>query len=223
MEDKIIIINFKTYKEATGENALNLARICDDVATETNANIFIAPQFTDIFRIFSETNIPIFAQHVDNIEYGSNTGHILPESVKECGAIGSLVNHSERRLKLADIEAIIGKLNKLDMASIVCTNNINTTKAVAALNPDFVAIEPPELIGTGIPVSKAKPEIIEESVKAVEKINPELRVLCGAGITTGEDVKRAIELGTCGVLVASGVVRAKNPRSALLDLVSGLM
>ncbi|HEX55063.1 MAG TPA: triose-phosphate isomerase [Candidatus Altiarchaeales archaeon] len=223
MEDKIIIINFKTYKEATGENALNLARICDDVATETNANIFIAPQFTDIFRIFSETNIPIFAQHVDNIEYGSNTGHILPESVKESGAIGSLVNHSERRLKLADIEAIIGKLNKLDMASIVCTNNINTTKAVAALNPDFVAIEPPELIGTGIPVSKAKPEIIEESVKAVEKINPELRVLCGAGITTGEDVKRAIELGTCGVLVASGVVRAKNPRSALLDLVSGLM
>jgi len=218
----IIIVNFKTYKEATGDNALNLAKICDKVAVETESDIFVAPQFTDIFRIFSETNIPIFGQHVDNIDYGSNTGHVLPESVKESGAIGCLVNHSERRLKLADIEAIIEKLRKLDMASIVCTNNVNTTKAVAAMDPDFVAIEPPELIGSGISVSSAQPEIISGSVEAVEKINPDLKVLCGAGISSGEDVRKAIELGACGVLVASGIVKAEDPKTALLDLVSGL-
>ncbi|HIE33874.1 MAG TPA: triose-phosphate isomerase [Candidatus Altiarchaeales archaeon] len=218
----IIIVNFKTYKEATGDNALNLAKICDKVAIETESDIFVAPQFTDIFRIFSETNIPIFGQHVDNIDYGSNTGHVLPESVKESGAIGCLVNHSERRLKLADMEAIIGRLRKLDMASIVCTNNVNTTKAVAAMDPDFVAIEPPELIGSGISVSTAQPEIISGSVDAVEKINPDLKVLCGAGISSGEDVKKAIELGACGVLVASGIVKAEDPKTALFDLVSGL-
>jgi triosephosphate isomerase len=45
-------------------------------------------------------------------------------------------------------------------------------------------------------------------------------VLCGAGVKTGKDVRRALELGAKGVLLASGVVKAKDPRKALQDLVS---
>lgn len=76
------------------------------------------------------------------------------------------------------------------MISIVCTNNVETSAAAAALSPDFVAVEPPELIGSGIPVSKAKPEVVENTVEAVKTVNPDVRVLCGAGISSGEDVKR---------------------------------
>jgi len=219
---KYVIINCKTYREATGDNAFKLAKICDDVAKETDVEIIICPQFTDIYRIAKNVDIPVYAQHVDPVDYGSNTGHVLPESVKAAGAVGSLINHSERRLRLADIEACIEKLKSLGMISVVCTNNINVTKAASALGPDFVAIEPPELIGTGIPVSKAQPEIITGSVDAVNKVNPDVKVLTGAGITTGDDVKKAIELGTCGVLLASGVVKAKNPKDVLMDLVKDI-
>jgi len=219
-----IILNFKTYEEATGDKALKLARICDEVAKETGADIrvIVIPQPADIYRISQEVEIPVYSQHVDNIKFGSNTGHILPESVKAAGAKGSLINHSEMRLKLADIEVNIKKLKELGMVSIVCTNNVEVTKAAAALSPDFVAIEPPELIGTGISVSKAQPEIIQGSVDEVKKINPDVKVLCGAGISTGEDVKKAIELGTCGVLLASGVVKANDQKAVLMDLVKGI-
>ncbi|HDH41466.1 MAG TPA: triose-phosphate isomerase [Candidatus Altiarchaeales archaeon] len=220
--DNAIILNFKTYEESTGDKALRLARICDDVARETGANIIVVPQVADIYRISREVSIPVYAQHIDNIGYGSNTGHVLAESVKSSGAKGSLLNHSEMRLKLADIEAGVERLRALGMTSIVCTNNINTTRAAASLNPDFVAIEPPELIGTGVSVSRAQPEIVSGSVDIVKKVNPKVRVLCGAGITEGEDVRRALELGTCGVLLASGVVKAKDPRAVLMDLIKGL-
>jgi len=218
----LIVINFKTYRESTGENALNLAKICDGVAKETKADIVVAVQAADIYRISRAVSIPVFAQGIENIGYGSNTGHILAESVKAAGASGSLLNHSENRLKLADIEAGIEKLRESGMASIVCTNNINTPRAAAALNPDYVAVEPPELIGSGIPVSKAQPEVITGSVDAVKEINPGVRVLCGAGISKGEDLKAALELGTEGVLLASGIVCAEDPKKALLDLISGL-
>lgn len=217
-----IIINFKTYEESTGDNALKLAKICDEVAKETGAKIIVVPQFADIYRISNEVKIQVYSQGIDNIKFGSYTGHVLAESVKAAGASGSLLNHSERRIKLADIEACIEKLRSLGMVSIVCTNNINTTKAAATLNPDFVAVEPPELIGSGIPVSQAKPEIVSGSVDAAKEVNPKVRVLCGAGITKGEDVKKAIELGTDGVLLASGVVKAEDPKAVLMDLVGGL-
>ncbi len=220
--DSYIILNFKTYEESTGDKALKLAKICDEVAKESGTKIIVIPQPADIYGISQGVKIPVYAQHIDNIKAGSNTGHILPESVKAVGATGSLINHSEMRLKLADIEANIRKLKEMGMASIVCTNNVEVTKAAAALAPDFVAIEPPELIGSGVSVSKAQPEIISGSVDAVKSVNPNVKVLCGAGISTGEDVKKAIELGTCGVLLASGVVKAKDPKAVLLDLVKGL-
>jgi triosephosphate isomerase len=178
-------------------------------------------QAYDIGAVSKAVEIPVYAQHVDAIDFGSKTGHILIEGVKERGAIGSLVNHSESRLKLADIELIVERLKKLKMKSVVCTNNVSTSKSVAALAPDYIAVEPPELIGTGIPVSRAKPEVITNTVMAVKKINPKVSVLTGAGITKSVDVKRALELGSVGVLVASGIVKAKNPYKATMDLASG--
>jgi triosephosphate isomerase len=100
----------------------------------------------------------------------------------------------------------------------VCAESVEKVKEVSAFKPNFVAIEPPELIGSGIPVSKADPGIVTRSVEAVS--DPGVKVLCGAGISKGEDVKAALELGTVGVLLASGVVKAKDPKVALKDLVT---
>ncbi len=211
----VVLVNFKTYLEGTGKKALELARAAEKVSTETNVSIGVAVQPTDIAAIAHAVSIPVLAQHIDPIDYGSSTGHVLPESVKEAGAVGTLVNHSERRLKLADIDAVITRARDLGLVSVVCSNNSAVSAATAVLKPDMIAVEPPELIGTGIPVSRAKPEVVSGTVELVNRVNPKVVVLCGAGITAGEDVKAALRLGTEGVLVASGVVKAKNPYSVL--------
>jgi len=218
----IIVLNFKTYRESTGPEALRLAEICEDISRDYSVQIVVAPQAADIFAISKAVKIPVYAQHVDGVGYGGFTGHVTAASLKAAGAAGSLINHSERRLKLADIDASISACRQASLKTIVCTNNVATTRAAAALEPDYVAVEPPELIGSGIPVSKANPQIISQSVDAVKSIAPGVGVLCGAGITHGEDLRSALELGSIGVLLASGIIKAKDQRKALEDLVTGL-
>ncbi len=211
LQTPLIIVNFKTYLEATGEKAVELAKKAEKVSLETKVSVGVAPQFTDIATVAKTAKIPVFAQHMDQIQPGSHTGHVLAEAVKETGAIGTLINHSERQLKLSDIDAIIRITRERSLVSVVCANNPNISAAVASLKPDIIAIEPPELIGTGIPVSKAKPEVITDTIRLVRQINEKVVILCGAGISHGEDVKAALKLGTQGVLVASGIVKAKDP------------
>lgn len=220
MEKKpLIVLNFKTYSESMGEKAVRMAKYCEEVSIESGVKIIACPQIPDIYRVAGAVKIPVFAQHIDAVGAGSYTGHITAECVCSAGARGTLINHSERRILLSDIDSAIVSAKKAGLTTIVCTNNIAVTSAAAALAPDFVAIEPPELIGSGIPVSKANPEIVSGAVKTVQNINPLVKVLCGAGISTGEDVEAAVHLGAVGVLLASGVIKAKDPKAALFGLV----
>ncbi|RMF90725.1 MAG: triose-phosphate isomerase, partial [Methanobacteriota archaeon] len=196
LETPVIVLNVKSYEESMGERGLALARACKEVTEETGVATAICPQMVDLAWIAREVSIPVLAQHADAFPPGSRTGWTVLEAVKETGAAGTLLNHSEHRLVLAEIEATVKRARELGLATVVCTNNTGVTRAAAALGPDMIAIEPPELIGTGIPVSKAQPEVVTASVDAVKEINPGIKVLCGAGISTGEDVKAAIELGT---------------------------
>jgi triosephosphate isomerase len=213
----IIIVNFKTYLEATGRKAVELAKQAEKVSKETGASIVVAPQFADVARVAEAVEIPVFAQHIDPIKPGSCTGHVLVDSVEEAGAVGTLINHSERQLKLVDIDTAIRLAREKNLISCVCANNPSVSAAAAALKPDIVSIEPPELIGTGVAVSKAQPEIVTNTVKFVREVNTEVTILCGAGISHGEDVAVALKLGTQGVLVASGIVKAKDPYSMLRE------
>ena len=222
MNTPIVILNYKTYLESSGENALELARALKSASEESGITMVAAPQAADIYRIQDQISLPIFAQHIDPITPGGHTGSNLIETLIEAGISGSLINHSENRMKLADIDEVIQLCKQNDIESCVCTNNIATSKAIATFSPDAVAVEPPELIGTGIPVSQAQPEVVEDSVKGVKSINKKIKVLCGAGISTGDDMKAAMDLGADGVLLASGIVMAENPKEALLDLVSKL-
>lgn len=219
-ETPIIILNYKTYAESTGKNAVTLSQYVQEASDETGVNMAIAPQAVDLYPIIEAVDIPVYSQHMDNITPGGHTGSTLPEALKETGITGTLINHSEQRLTLADIDAIVEKSKQLNLTSVLCTNNVKTSAAAASFNSDYIAIEPPELIGTGIPVSKASPEVVEKTVEEIHKINNNIPVLCGAGISTGEDMKAALELGAEGVLLASGIIKADNQKQALIDLVS---
>jgi len=219
--DPKIIINFKTYIQGMGQQAVRLARLAESISNDYDIYIGIAPQFTDLNSVVQEVDIPVFAQHIDVYEPGSHTGHVLPEAVAATGAVGTLLNHSERQLNLKEIEVAVERCRDTNLISIVCADTPEKTVQVAAFHPDMVAIEPPELIGTGIPVSQAQPEIVENTVSMVREHHSEIVILCGAGITTGDDVAAALALGTQGVLLASGVVKAKDSAQVLIDLVRG--
>ncbi len=212
-----VLVNLKTYPC----DPLAIARAAREVAETTAARIAVAPQAAHIERV-AGTGVETWAQHVDPIDYGSNTGHTLAETVADAGAVGTLINHSENRLKLADVDGSVRAADRAGLETVVCANNPAQIAAAAALGPDAVAVEPPELIGTGTPVSQADPEIVEGAVEAAEHVDAEVSVLCGAGISTGDDVVAAGDLGSEGVLLASGVAKADDPTAALEDLVAPL-
>jgi triosephosphate isomerase (TIM) len=218
----VIVLNVKTYTESTGRNALELARLMEKIAQKTNVSMAIAVQACDLSRCADAVHIPVYAQHIDPIKPGSNTGWTLPEAVQQAGAVGTLINHSEHRLILADIDTCIVRAKDLGLDTLVCTNNVSTSKAVATFSPSMIAVEPPELIGGDISVTTADPGIVSNTVQAVRQINSTVKILCGAGVKNGRDVSKALELGADGVLLASGVVKAKNKEEVLLDLAAGM-
>lgn len=222
MSSPLVLVNLKTYKEGMGNRAHLIANEAQRVMQESGVTIGLAPSYIDLHPLAHHFAIPVYAQHVDGCEPGANTGHITVEAIRAAGAAGSLINHSERRLTLAEIESSVRGLTAQKLISVVCSNNVSTSAAAAALAPDYVAIEPPELIGSGVSVSKANPDIIRNSVAAVHAVNPKVKVLTGAGIQTGECVRIAVDLGTDGVLLASSVVKSKEPGTVLRDLVSKL-
>jgi len=214
----LFVVNFKNYVPLKDE--AKIAGALENHASDLFDTMVSVPS-PHIYPLSRELKIHVLGQHADPVAGGAFTGYITPRSLKEVGAAGTLINHSERRVTLADIAETIKLCKENGLLTICCSNNVSTSRALAALSPDYVAIEPPELIGGDIAVSTAQPEIVENSVKEVKRIDAKVGVLCGAGIKTGEDVSKALDLGAEGVLLASGVVKAKDLNAAILDLVSG--
>ena len=218
----IIIVNLKAYEQGYGADGFDLCKIMEEISIEHNVNLAAAVSAIDLVDFSDNLKIPIFAQHVDGVNYGSHTGSILPEAVRYSGAVGTLVNHAECQMSWEDIEKTINRCKELGLLTVLCTADLESSEKSAHLNPDMIAVEPPELIGGDISVSTAKPEIISDTVELVKKINSDISVLCGAGVKNQTDVSKAISLGSEGILLASGVVKSLEPRKVLLDLIQGL-
>jgi len=222
MTRPLFVINFKNYQEISGRKSVVLAKVAEVVAEKSNANIVVAPPQASLALVASQVRIPVFAQHLDNSDTGSTTGFMVPEVAKSYGIRGSLINHSEHRIPLTEIEKLIKRLRALKMTSVACARTPNEVKKLASLKPDYLAIEPPELIGSGIAVSKAKPIVITRSIRAANSINKKTSIICGAGIVNGTDVSAAMKLGSRGILVASGIVKTRNWRAKIKELADAM-
>jgi triosephosphate isomerase len=212
-----VLVNLKAYPC----DPVAVARAARDVSESTGVRVGIAPQAADLAAV-ADTGVETWAQHVSPNPHGSHTGSTLAEAAARAGATGTLLNHSENRLKLADIDGSLAAADRAGLETVVCANNPAQIGAAAALGPDAVAVEPPELIGTGTPVSQADPDVVRDAVEAAAGLDESVDVFCGAGISTGEDVTAAADLGATGVLLASGVAKADDPRAALENLVAPL-
>ncbi|MFO0780613.1 MAG: triose-phosphate isomerase [Candidatus Gracilibacteria bacterium] len=219
MEKPIIIVNFKAYENASGDRALELARIHEKVAKKTGVSFAIAVQPMDLRMIASQVEIPVLGQHFDPVEFGAYTGHLSPHVLKGAGAAGSLLNHAEKKLSLDVIEKSVELARNLGFFTVLCADTPYAGKALSEFDPDLIAVEPPDLIGGNVSVSTANPQLISDVVGMVG----EGKVLVGAGIKSRQDVHRSLELGASGVLLASGVTKSLNPEEVLMDLAQGVL
>ncbi len=216
----MFVINCKNYEEISGDKIIKFVKIAEKVSKKYKVKIAISPP-QHLIGLVANSSIQILAQHIDDSKIGSTTGFVIPELLKKSKVRGSLINHSEHRISSKEIQKLVLKLKELKMTSIVCVKDVAEVKKYVKLNPDYIAIEPPELIGSGKAVSKEKPELIAKAAKAVKNTNTKL--LCGAGIVSGEDVVKAIELGSKGILVASGIIKAKNWNKIISEFAEALV
>lgn len=218
--DRPLVINFKNYAEAAAEKSVELASAAQKVARKLDVEVVVAPPQPALALVARSVEIPVLCQHVDDAQAGSTTGFFVPEIARSYGAAGSLVNHSEHRIGMEEIARLVERMRKLGMVSIVCARTPEEVARVSEFGPDFIAIEPPELIGSGKAVSRENPAIITDSIEAAGKSSSRSKVICGAGITDGSDVSKAMELGSRGILVASGVIKASSWMDKISELAS---
>ncbi|MCI4360566.1 MAG: triose-phosphate isomerase [Thermoplasmata archaeon] len=217
----ILVLNRKAYPNAVGAGAERIGRLLERLGAAAGVAVALCPSAPDLGLLARHLELPILAQHTDPDAAGARTGAIVAEFVAAAGARGSLVNHSERSLEFTQVAAIVARLSALDLVPVVCAPTVAAARRLAVLKPSYLAVEPPELIGGDRSVSSARPEVIERAVAAVHGVAPGTHVLCGAGVHDREDVRRALELGSEGILVASAVTKASSPGDALRELLKG--
>lgn len=214
----MIFLSLKTYKESTGEAAIRLLSCVKKVSKETGVKIIPAVQPTDIYRVKKELRIEVWAQHMDPIEPGKNMGWLSPYALKEAGASGLVINHSEHKMDNAHVKKILDKAKEYGLKSVICGFDVEMVKTFDSWGPDFISYEREDMIGTGISMLTKEKENIKYLVSVLK--NP---LIIGAGISTGEDIRQAIKLGAKGAILASGFVLAKDPEAKLRELAEGFI
>ncbi|OGM19932.1 hypothetical protein A2714_04320 [Candidatus Woesebacteria bacterium RIFCSPHIGHO2_01_FULL_38_9] len=219
----MIFVNFKTYQQGTGGDAISLIKLLEEISHESQVKIIPVVQAADVKEAVMTSKLEVWAQHIDPVEFGAHTGYVLPEAVVEDGAMGVFLNHSEHKFEsFDDLKKAHSRAKEVGLKTLIFAADLNELENIMKLNPSYVSYEPPELVGSKITsVARAKPEIIAKAVEITRK--HELPLIVGAGIKSYEDVRKSLELGAVGVAVASDIVTAKDPKKEILDLVQGFI
>ena len=195
-----------------GAEAVRLAVEADHLAAELGVSVVFDPQTVDIPAVAAATSrILVFAQHTDPVAPGRGVGAILAEALRDAGAVGTLLNHSERPMSLGAMTAAIHRARAVGLSTLVFADSPAEAAALAHLGPDIVLAEPPELIATGVSAGSAMADFVTEAAAAVRSVNPEVLVMSGAGVNGPQDVDRMIRLGLDGTGSSSGILRAADP------------
>lgn len=216
----LLLINLKTYQEGSGPRAVYISQIAEKVAKEEKVSIAVAVQAPDIFKITSLTEALVFSQHVDGVEFGPYTGRLLPETVRRAGAVGTLLNHAEQKLPLETLKKTVERCKASGLKVVVCAARLEEVRMIARLKPEYIAFEYPALIGSGKAISQFRSEDVRTFAGLLN--NSAVTPLCGAGISSPEDVRAALALGTRGVMLSSAVVKSQDPETLIREMAQAL-
>lgn len=217
----MIFVNFKTYEQGTGQKAINLTKILEEVAAEAQVKIIPVVQSTDIKEVVASTTLEVWAQKIDAATFGPHTGAIIPEAVLEDGAVGTFLNHSEAKFgTFEELSKAFDRAKEVGLKTLVFAETLEELRNICSLGPTYVAYESPEFIGaTTTSIVEGNAEVIKQAYEASRKAG--IPLIVGAGVHSGEEVKKSLELGAVGVAVATDIVKAEDPKQELLDLVEG--
>ncbi len=217
----VFALNYKAYDTAFNEVSLQIARAASRlISAHQNVRVLLIVPAAIAGRVLQVYD-DVYVEHADPVDMGAFTGYLPAPALRYLGVKGTLVNHSEHKMPYRDVEKVVRAVRSQGLEVMACADTPGEAAGLAYLRPDYIAVEPPELIGTGISVSRARPEVITEGVRAVKAV-ADLPVLAGAGITYREDVVRAVELGASGVLLASAVMKSKEPEKVMEEFVEAL-
>jgi len=204
----VFLLNLKAY--LWGREIIELAKAAEKLSKEVEVSFIIAPQLVDVYRVAEAVDLPVFAPTIDPITPGRGVGKALPEAIKDAGACGVLINHSENQRTLREIRQCIRRAHELNLLTLVCADSPESAAAVTLLGADLVLPEPPELIGTLRSVGREMSDFLTSSVNRVKQINPKTLVLAGAGIASPEDGAQVIRLGADGLGASRIIYEAKD-------------
>ena len=203
-----------------GEKMLALAKVIDKVAAKYDVDVIVTPQYTDIKLLADNTErIHVYAQHMDALEVGRGLGSVLPEAVKAAGAVGVMLNHAERPVSMETLKKTIERADEVGLATIVCASTVEGVAGVAHMAPNLIVAEPTELIGTGKPADK---EYVDEVIKCIREINPEIKPFPSAGISKGEDCYNIIKAGSSASGCSSAIAKAENPLALAEEMIAAV-
>ncbi len=206
-----------------GAGAVRLAREIDRLAGDLDVGVVFDPQAVDIAAVARETrHLLVFAQHLDPVTSGRGVGRMLPEAVREAGAVGAMLNHSERPMTLGDIGRSIERAREVGLATLVYADSPAQAAAVAMLGPDIVLAEPPELIATSRSAATEMRAFVERAVELVARVDPGIIVMCGAGVQTADDVTAMMGLGVGGTGSSSGILRSPDPVARATEMITAM-
>lgn len=218
MDTPFLIVNPKNYLNL--DEALDLAEYANALVEEYDVNLLFSAPFPYLAILKDKfKNLKIVAQHVDDVVGGVGMGKVSVEALSDIGVDVVVLNHAENPLTYDSMIRVVDDLNKREMVSIVCCNSVKEAKALALLNPTVILCEPTDLIGTG---QVSDLSYIEKTNKIIREVNPNILVEQAAGVSNGDDVYKIIMAGSDGTGATSGIVKSKDPKATLLDMVKGL-
>jgi triosephosphate isomerase len=203
-----------------GAEAVRLAVEADRLAVELGVSIVYDPQAVDIPAVAAATSrILVFAQHMDPVPPGRGVGAILAEAIRDAGAVGTLLNHSEKPMTLGELRRAIERARSVGLATLVFADSPAEAAEMARLGPDIVLAEPPDLIAGGVSAGNVMAGFVAEAVAAVRSVDPRILVMSGAGVNGPDDVEQMIRLGLDGTGSSSGILRAPDPVATMRAMV----
>lgn len=203
-----------------GDTLLNVAKGLDKLSEKYGVDVILDVPDTEIYNIAKNTkNIHVYSQHMDSIPVGKGMGRTLPEALKAAGAVGVMLNHAEHKLTIEEIEKAIKRADELGLATMVCADSVEEVKAIAKLSPNILVAEPSELIGTGKPADK---EYVDEVIKVIREINPDIKPFPSAGISKGEDCYNIIKAGASASGCSSAIAKAENPLALAEEMIAAV-
>ena len=104
---------------------------------------------------------------------------------------------------------------------MVCADDASDAVVIAHMHPNVIIVESPNLIGSRSSGSRGRAAVMETD-SAILRVDPDIRILHGAGISSADDVYDVIAAGAQATGSSSAIFDADDPPSMLEAMIKAV-